>query len=152
MRIKGLSLSQSKQEKEDRRSYYHTERQRLLEPETTNIRVIDPTTHPYRPPHACPLPCTLPPPPTPPLQRTTAAHTPFAVHPPPFPPATPSPLHRTCCPMSPAPSSPLRARAPPLPINPPPAPSTPISLKAKHTPDKSPLPNCKQLHFPLPRP
>jgi hypothetical protein len=26
--------------KEDRRSYYHTERQRFLEPETTNIRVI----------------------------------------------------------------------------------------------------------------
>jgi hypothetical protein len=39
-----------------------------LEPETTNIRVIDPTTHPC-PSHACSPPCTLPPP-----------HAPFAAH------------------------------------------------------------------------
>jgi hypothetical protein len=49
-------------------SYYHTERQRFLKPETTNIRVIDPTTHPC-PPHACPPPCAPPPP-----------HAPFAAH------------------------------------------------------------------------
>ena len=30
--------------------------------------------------------------PTPPLQRTTAAHATFAAHPPPLPPATPSPI------------------------------------------------------------
>ena len=70
--IKALPLNQSKTGKEDRRSYYHTERQRFLEPETTNIRVIDPTTHPC-PSHACPPPCALPPP-TPPLQRTHRHH------------------------------------------------------------------------------
>jgi hypothetical protein len=69
-----------------------------LEPETTNIRVIDPTTHP------CParVPAsirTI----TPPLQRTHH-HYRQQHHP---------PLHRTCCLVSPAPSSPLRTRAPP---------------------------------------
>jgi hypothetical protein len=59
-------------EKEDRRSYYHTERQRFLEPETTNIRVIDPTTHPC-PPHVCPPPCALVPPPTPLCSTPTTA-------------------------------------------------------------------------------
>jgi hypothetical protein len=39
-----------------------------LEPETTNIRVIDPTTH-LCPLHACPPPCALPP-----------LHAPFAAH------------------------------------------------------------------------
>jgi hypothetical protein len=50
-------------------SYYHTERQRFLEPETTNIRVIDPTTHP------CPPACV----PTS-MRTSTTAHAPFAVH------------------------------------------------------------------------
>jgi hypothetical protein len=36
-------------EKERGRSYYHTERQRFLELETTNIRVIDHTTQPCLP-------------------------------------------------------------------------------------------------------
>jgi hypothetical protein len=39
-----------------------------LEPETINIRVIDPTTH-LCPPHVCLPPCALPPP-MPPLQHT----------------------------------------------------------------------------------
>jgi hypothetical protein len=102
-----------------------------LEPETTNIRVIDPTTHPCSP-HACPPPCALPPPhapfaahyhhPTPPLQRTTAAHATFVAHPPPpSSPATPGPPFpcRTCCLVSPAPSPPLLTRAPPLAYKPP---------------------------------
>jgi hypothetical protein len=94
--------------------------------------------------------------PTPPLQRTTTAHTPLCS----APTATiiagntrpPSP-YRTRCRVAPTPSPLLLNRTPPLAYKtPPPAPSTPISLKAKHTPDKSPLPNRKQLHFPLPRP
>jgi hypothetical protein len=89
--------------------------------------------------------------PTPPLQRTTAAHAPFAAHPPPpSPPATPFP-HRTCCLVSPTPSPPLRTRAPTLAYKtPPPAPSVPIPSKTLQI--KPPLPNRKQLHFPLPRP
>jgi hypothetical protein len=104
-----------------------------LEPETTNIRVIDPTTH-LCPLHAYPT-----------SMRTTVAHAPFAAH-----YNRPHPLcsaptvitasntipHRTRCLVSHAPSSSLRTRAPHLPIKPPLAHSTPISLKAKHTPDK----------------
>jgi hypothetical protein len=81
-----------------------------LEPETTNIRVIDPTTH-LCPPHACSPPCALPPP-----------HAPFAAHP--LPPsslatAPPSPC-RTCCLVSPTPSLPLHPpEHPRSPINPP---------------------------------
>jgi hypothetical protein len=104
--------------KEDRRSYYHTERQRFLEPETTNIRVIDPTTHTC-PLHACSTPI-----------RTITTPCP-----PPLSPATPAllPLCRICCLVSPAPSSPLHNRAPPLAYKtPPPAPSIPIPSKA-HT-------------------
>jgi hypothetical protein len=102
--------------KEDRKSYYHTERKIFLEPETTNIRVIDPTTHSC-PSHACPPPCALPPPHAPPLQRTTTAHATFAAHPPPpSSPATPNPPspYRTRCHVAPTPSPPLCNRAPPL--------------------------------------
>jgi hypothetical protein len=134
-------------------SYYHTERQRFLEPETTNIRVIDPTTH-LCPPHACPASLRTTTAPHPPLcSALPPPHTPFAAHPPPSSPATgpPSPC-RTCYLVSPTPSLPLRTRAPTLAYKTPTSSSTPISLKAKHTPDKSPLPNRKQPHFPLPRP
>jgi hypothetical protein len=100
--------------KEDRKSYYHTERQRFLEPETTNIRVIDPplTRAPARMPAS--------------MRTSTTAHAPFAAHyrrPPPFaahplPPSSPAtcplPPCRVCCRVSPAPSPPLLTRAPPL--------------------------------------
>ena len=91
--------------------------------------------------------------PTPPLQRTTATHPPFQrahrchhrrQH------QAPSPC-RTCCRVAPTPSPLLRNRTPLL------AYKTPHQLpqlptRSKHTPDKSPLPNRKQLHFPLPHP
>jgi hypothetical protein len=86
-----------------------------LEPETTNIRVIDPTTHPC-PSHVCPPPCALAPPPMPPLQRTTATHPPLQRthrrhhrrH------QAPLPLRRTCCHVAPTPSPLLRNRTPTL--------------------------------------
>jgi hypothetical protein len=92
--------------------------------------------------------------------RPFAAHyhrrpAPFAAHPPPpLSPATPGPSPcRTRCRVAPTPSPLLRNRTPPLAYKtPPPAPSTPISHKAKTAPIKSPLPNCKQLHFPTPSP
>jgi hypothetical protein len=77
----------------------------------------------------------------PPLQRTTAAHTPFAAHPPPPSSLAPGalPLRRTRCRVAPTPSPLLRNRTPTLAYKTPaPTPSTPISLKAKHTPDKIP--------------
>jgi hypothetical protein len=84
-----------------------------LEPETTNIRVIDPTTHPC-PPHACPPPCALPPP-HPRLQRTHRRHH-RRQHRPPLPLVAPAAschlLHHYH--------------------------STPLEHKAKHTPDKPP--------------
>jgi hypothetical protein len=91
-----------------------------LEPETTNIRVIDPTTHPCSL-HACPAA----------IRTTTATIIAGNTRP-------PSPC-RTRCRVAPTPSPPLCNRAPPLAYKTPPsAPSTPISLKAKHTPDKPP--------------
>jgi len=151
VRIKALPLSQSKQKKRTK-GVITIQRQRFLEPETTNIRVIDPTTHPC-PPHACPPPCALPPPhaplcsalppPTPPLQRTHRHHH-RRQH------QAPSP-YRTRCRVAPTPSPLLRNRTPTLAYKPPhQLPQLPT--RSKHTPDKSPLPNRKQLHFPLPRP
>jgi hypothetical protein len=128
-------------EKEDRRSYYHTERQRFLELETTNIRVIDPTTHPC-PSRACSPPCALPLP-----------HTPFASHPPPpLSPATPG-LHPQVAPAASChlllhhhstPSHTARLQ------NPHTSSLNSHLAQSKALPIKSPLPNRKQLHFPLP--
>jgi hypothetical protein len=79
----------------------------------------------------------------PPLQRTTAAHAPLQHthhrhhrrH------QAPLPLRRTRCRVAPTPSPLLRNRTPTLAYKTPaPTPSTPISLKAKHTPDKTPAP------------
>jgi hypothetical protein len=106
-----------------------------LEPDITNIRVIDPTTHPC-PLHAYPPPCALPPPrslcsallpPTPPLQRTHR-HYLQQHHPPSYL------LPRVTCSIiaTPHPSTATYLQ------NPLAAPSTLISLKAKHTPDKIP--------------
>jgi hypothetical protein len=124
-----------------------------LEPETTNIRVIDPTTHPC-PSHACPPPCALPPP-----------HAPFAAHyrhPRPLLQRTHRHRRRQHAPL---PMSRLLPRVtitttPHLeqhlacqsPINPPPAPSTPISLKAKPTPDKIPSAKSQANPFSTPSP
>jgi hypothetical protein len=126
-------------------SYYHTERQRFLEPETTNIRVIDPTTHPCLPP------CALPPP-HPPLQRTTTAPRPFAAHPPPLPPATPPPfiaLVASCHLLHHRHSSPEHPHSL---INSPTSSLSSYSTESKTHLIKSPLPNSKQIHFSLARP
>jgi hypothetical protein len=115
-----------------------------LEPETINIRVIDPTTHPcprtharlqahyHRPTppfqHPRPLWSALPPP-TPLLQCTHRLHH-RRQH------QAPSPC-RTRCRVAPTPSPLLRNRTPPL------AYKAPHQLpqfpsKSKHTPDKIP--------------
>jgi hypothetical protein len=73
------ALSQSKQEKRTK-GVITIQRQRFLEPETTNIRVIDPTTHPCPPAYVPRLHAHYRRPP-PFLQRT----------PPPLSPETPSP-------------------------------------------------------------
>jgi hypothetical protein len=121
-----------------------------LEPETTNIRVIDPTTH-LCPPHACLPPCALPPP-----------HAPFAAHyrhPCPLLQRThaivagnrpPSPCH-TCCLVSPTPSLPLRTRAPTLAYKT----SRTSSLSShpkQNTPDKTPSAKSQATPFPTPSP
>ena len=128
-----------------------------MQPETTNIRVIDPTTHPC-PSHVCPPPCALAPPPMPPLQRTTAAHPPLQRthrrhhrrHQAPFP------LCRIRCHVAPTPSPPLRTRAPPrIPLaykTPTSSPNLPSRPKQSTHQIKSPLPNSKQLHFSTPSP
>jgi hypothetical protein len=130
-------------------SYYHTERQRFLEPETTNIRVIDPTTHPC-PSHACPPPCALPPP-----QAPFAAHyrhpRPLCSAPTAITTSNTIPPCRTCCLVSPAPSPPLRTQAPPLAYKTPhQLPQLPSRSKQSTHLIESHLPNRKQLHFPLP--
>jgi hypothetical protein len=92
--------------------------------------------------------------PTPPFATHYRRPRPFAAHPPPSSPATPAPLplHRTCCRVVPAPSPPLRTRAPPLAYKTPTGSLSSYSAESKTLLIKSPLPNCKQLHFPLPRP
>ena len=78
---------------------------------------------------------------------------PFAAHPPPPSSSAPGPLplRRTYCHVAPTPSPLLRNQTPPLAYKTtPPAPSVPIPSKIHLI--KSPLPNRKQLHFPLPRP
>lgn len=93
--------------------------------------------------------------PTPPLQCTTATHAPFCSAPTAIVAGNrpPSPC-RTRCRVAPTPSPLLRNRTPTLayknPTN---------SLNSHHAQSKahthlikSPLPNRKQLHFPLPRP
>jgi hypothetical protein len=108
-----------------------------LEPETTNIRVIDPTTHPC-PRTRAPPPCALSSP-TPPFAAHTTTHAPFAAHPPPSSPATPSPLPlvapaASCHLLHHCHSAPEHQRSPiKLPHQLPQLPS-----QAKHTPDKIP--------------
>jgi hypothetical protein len=143
VRIKALPLSQSKQEKEDIRSYYHTERQRFLEPETTNIRVIDPTTHPCPrtralPPCAYRRPCPLCNAPTTITASNTTPSIALAV-------AWHLLHHHHSTPRAP-PRIPLAYKTPP------PAPSTPISLKEKHTPDKIPSTKSQATPFSTPLP
>jgi hypothetical protein len=96
-----------------------------LELETTNIRVLDPTTHPC-PSHVCLPPCATPPP-----------HFPFAAHPlPPLPPATPPPSitpAASCHLFHHHHSSPEHHRSPiKLPHQLP-----QFTSQAKHTPDKN---------------
>jgi hypothetical protein len=151
VRIKALPLSQSKQKKRTKevitiqrgKDFWNQRPQTsgpLTQPLTlaprTRARLLAHYHHP-----------------TPPLQRTTATHTPFTAHPPPLPPATPSPLHRTCCLVSPAPSPPLCTRAPPLAYKTPhQLPQTPILLKAKHTHDKIPSTKSQATPFFAPAP
>ena len=155
MRIKALPLSQSKQEKrtEGVITIQRGKDSWNQRPQTSGSSTPPLTCAPARVPTSmrtttAPRPlCSALPPPTPP----------FAAHPPPSSPATgPLPLvapTASCHLLHHRHSAPEHHHQCHSPIKPPPpAPSTPISLKAKHTPDKSPLPNRKQLHFPLPRP
>jgi hypothetical protein len=154
VRIKALSLSQSKQEKrtEEVITVQRGKDSWNQRPQTSGSST-PPLTRAPPPPACVPRLHAHYHHPSPPFQRTTAAHAPFVAHPPPLPPATPSPLHHTCCLVSPAPTPPLHTLAYRSPIkSPPPAPSIPMSLKAKTHLIKNPLPNSKQLHFPLPRP
>jgi hypothetical protein len=153
VRIKALPLSQSKQEKRtegvitiQRGKYSWNERPQTsgsLTPPLTRAPRTRARLHAhYR--HPRPL-CSALPPPTPP----------FAAHPPPSSPATGPPLPmsrllpRVTCSITTTPhlEQHLACQSP---INPPPAPSVPIPSKTLQI--KPPLPNRKQLHFPLPRP
>jgi hypothetical protein len=153
VRIKALPLSRSKQEKRTKGVItIQRDKDSWNQRPQTSGSLTPPLT---RAPRTCARLHAHYHRPTPPLQRTTATHTPFCSAPtaivagnrPPFPLS--HLLPRVTCSITTTPHTPEHPRSP---ITPPPAPSTPISLKAKHTLDKSPLPNCKQLHFPLPRP
>jgi hypothetical protein len=125
-----------------------------LELETTNIKVIDPTTHSC-PPHTCPASMRTTTAPHPLCRAIPPPHAPFAAHPPPLPPATPSPsiaLVALCHLLHHHHSAPEHHLACRSPINPPPAPSTPISLKAKHTPDNIPSAKSQATPFSTPSP
>jgi hypothetical protein len=147
VRIKALPLSQSKQEKRTEGVITIQERQRFLGPEATNIRVVDPTTHPC-PPHACPPPCALPPPPHPLCSAPTATIVAGNMLPPPlvvFSAAWHLLHHRHSSPRAP-PCMLLAYKTPTL------APSTPNSLNAKHTPDKIPSAKSQATPFSTPSP
>jgi hypothetical protein len=141
VRIKALPLSQIKQEK---RTKGVITIQRGQDSWNQRPQTLGSLTPPLtRVPRTRALPPCAPPPP----------HFPFVAHPPPpLPPATPSPLHRTCCLVSPAPSPPLHTLVYRSPIKSPTSSLSSYSAKSKTLPIKYPLPNCKQLHFPLPRP
>jgi hypothetical protein len=92
--------------------------------------------------------------PTPPLQRTTAAHAPFAAHPPPLSPTTPFPTPScTRCRIAPATSSPpLHTRAPPLAYKfPHQLPQSPSRSK-QNSPDKIPSTKSQATPFSTPSP
>jgi hypothetical protein len=152
MRIKALPLSQSKQKK--RTGVITIQRGKdswNQRPQTSGSSTPPLTRAPrtrarlhahYR--HPCPL-CSAPPLSHPLLQRTHRRHYRQQHRP---------PLHRTCCLVSPAPSSPLRTRAPPRIL---------VAYKTSHTnslsshpkqntPDKTPSAKSQEPHFPLPRP
>jgi hypothetical protein len=144
VRIKALPLSQSKQKT-------RTEEVITIQRGKDSWNQRPQTSGSLTPPLTRDPPCTLASPPC----ALPPPHAPFAAHPsPPLPPATPPPLHRTCCLVAPAPSPPLRTRAPPcIPF----AYKTPNNSLSSHPKQsthqiKSPLPNCKQLHFFTPSP
>jgi hypothetical protein len=129
VRIKALPLSQSKQKK-------RTKGVITIQRDKDSWNQRPQTSGSLTPPLTC-------------APRTRARLPAPDRRPRPPPGGSPSPC-RTCCLVSPTPSPPLRDRTPTLTYKtPPPAPSTPILLKAKHTLDKIPLPNRKQLHFPF---
>jgi hypothetical protein len=139
MRIKALPLSQSKQKK-------RTEEVITIQRGKDSWNQRPQTSGSLTPP------LTRAPPAHVPASMRTTTPTPLCSAPTPSSPTTgpPSPCH-TCCLMSPTPSPPLRTRAPTLAYKT----SRTSSLSShpkQNTPDKSPLPNHKQLHFPLPRP
>jgi hypothetical protein len=154
VRIKALPLSQSKQEK-------RTEGVITIQRGKDSWKQRPQTSGSLTPP------LTRAPARVPAFMRTsTTAHAPFAAHyrcPPPFaahplPPSSPA-----TCPLPLAAfaavchllhhhhSSPKHHHQCCSPINPP-APSTPISLKAKHTPDKTPSAKSQATSFPTPSP
>jgi hypothetical protein len=141
VRIKALPLSQSKQEKRTKGviTIQRGKNSWNQRPQTSGSSTPPLTHAPTR------VPRLQPSPPTPPLQRTHRHHH-RRQHQPPLPLSCLLP--RVTCSLTtpPHPCIPLAYKIPQ------PAPSIPTSLKAKTHLIKSPLPNRKQLHFPLPRP
>jgi hypothetical protein len=84
VRIKALPLSQSKQKNRTKELLPYREA-KILGTRDHKHQACRPHHSPVPPAR---VPGLQPPPHSPPLQRTTAAHAPFAVHPPPLPPAT----------------------------------------------------------------
>jgi hypothetical protein len=157
VRIKALPLSQSKQEKRTKgvntiqrgKDSWNQRPQTSgsLTPPLTRAPRTRARLHAHYHHHPRPLCSTLPPPPRPLCSTPTATIVAGNTRP-------PFPLRRIRCHVAPTPSPPLRTRAPPhIPLaykTSAPAPSVPIPSKT--LPIKYPLPNSKQLHFPLPRP
>jgi hypothetical protein len=146
VRIKALPLSQSKQKK---RTKEVITIQRGKDSWSQRPQTLGSLTPPLTRAslHACPAS----------MRSTTAPHPLWSALPPPMPPLQhthrihhcrqhqPPPLHRTCCRVAPAPSPPLAYKFPhQLPQFHP--------TQSKTPPIKPPLPNRKQLHFPLPHP
>jgi hypothetical protein len=124
-----------------------------LEPETINIRVIDPTTHPY-PSHACPPPCALPPPHTPfaahyrhprPLLQRTHRHHRRQKAPLPMPRLLP----RVTCSITTTPHPPEHPRSP---ITPPTGSLNSHLAQSKNSPDKIPSTKLQATPFSTPSP
>jgi hypothetical protein len=154
VRIKALSLSQSKQEKrtEEVITVQRGKDSWNQRPQTSGSSTPPLTRAPPPPRMRAPPPCALPPPLTP-FPAHYRRPCPLCSAPTTITASNTIPLHHTCCLVSPAPTPPLHTLAYRSPIkSPPPAPSIPMSLKAKTHLIKNPLPNSKQLHFPLPRP
>jgi hypothetical protein len=146
MRIKALPLSQSKQEKRsegvitiqrDKDSWNQ-------KPQTSGSSTPPLTLAPPARVPASMRTTTAPPP----LQRTHRRHR-RRQHRPPFPLSRLLPRGTCSITTTPPPlEHHLACRSPIEP--PPPAPS--VAIPSKTLPIKSPLPNCKQFHFLLPRP